>query len=363
MATTLALLLGPVVIAALYVFVLGTPMYLSETRFAVRGGEHNRMPGLSGILGGSGGGTPPLIAGLVDGYSVRDFLQSREAMEKLDAAVGFVSRYSIPEADQFVRLPSDASRDRAYQTYKSMIQPSFNMVEQIVVVRVYAFSPEDAVMLASALTTLAEKFSDDINKRSRQDALTLSEQEAERYDSRVRNARIALNDWRKRNANIDPGANVLMINTLITTLEQNLSDTRSQLAQTMAATQNSPQKKGLEQRIAAIKAELADARRRLTGDSTLNDRSEALQLAEFERLKIDLESAEKSREGARASLDDARVQVIRQQKYVFTVAAPSQPDSPDYPGPYKFLGGGLLAGCLLLIGVSIGTGLLRESLA
>ena len=64
---------------------------------------------------------------------------------------------------------------------------------------------------------------------------------------------------------------------------------------------------------------------------TGGDNSLASKAAEYERLALEREFADKQLAGALASLELARNEAQRQQLYLETIAKPSRPDGPLYP--------------------------------
>lgn len=347
---------------AAFIWLVATPMYLSEAHFVIRGAGAPM-----GAASGGGSSLSSLVSvgsslsGMIDSYAVRDFLQSRDAMQRLEQTVGFASRVAKPDADLFVRTKANPGRDDLFNLYTSVVQARFNLMEQIVVLRVFAFQPSDAETMAQGLLKLAEEFADKLNKRAREDVQRVWEQEVQRSENRAVQARLAMSEWQRHNANIDPAANVTMLNALIAQQESSLAEARADLSQTIALGngKDHPRRKAIEQRIEALQKQVDAARGRLTGIGS----SQASQLVEFEKLKVEQEFAEKNLETTRAALEQARLAAISQEKYVSLVQAPSLPDTKAYPYPPWYLAGALLAGVLGLIIGSLLLGVARDALA
>ncbi|MCC3262019.1 hypothetical protein LLE87_27995, partial [Paenibacillus polymyxa] len=124
-----------------------TPRYEAESRFFVQSASNQHGCGGSSAslltTGNSGG----MLGGFVDGWAVADFLKSRDSMQQLDRKVG-LRRYLMNDGlDPLNRLAEDSSEDDLYRAYQASVHVSFNALEQIDVLRVSAFSSEDAATL------------------------------------------------------------------------------------------------------------------------------------------------------------------------------------------------------------------------
>ncbi|WP_454812915.1 hypothetical protein [Labrys neptuniae] len=354
-ALTLALL--PLALTALYVFVLATPLYTAESRFAIRGGDVQPQAGVGGLLtpGSSGMG----VTGFVDGYAVRDFLQSREAMDGLAKKIDLAKMLTEHPADPLVRLPDDPTPDDLYRAYKSLITVRYNMIEQIVVLQVEAFTPEDSVKISNALIDLSDTFANNMNQRALNDALKVAQEEVSRSEQRAADARLGVADWRNRNANVDPTGDLTVLTNLIGQLEAQLAAAQTDLGQLKVTQGDNPRRKSVETRIVTLRKEIDDTRQRLGGGSE----TVAKQLSTYESLKIAQDFADTNLASARQSLDQARVAILRQQRYVSPIAQPKADYTPTYPQKLTALGSSLLVGLALVFLTSVAGGLIRNAIS
>ncbi|MGJ4854454.1 hypothetical protein AB4037_19605 [Labrys sp. KB_33_2] len=354
-ALTLALL--PLALTALYVFVLATPLYTAESRFAIRGGDVQPQAGVGGLLtpGSSGMG----VTGFVDGYAVRDFLQSREAMDGLAKKIDLTKMLTEHPADPLVRLPDDPTPDDLYRAYKSLITVRYNMIEQIVVLQVEAFTPEDSVKISNALIDLSDTFANNMNQRALNDALKVAQEEVSRSEQRAADARLGVANWRNRNANVDPTGDLTVLTNLIGQLEAQLAAAQTDLGQLKVTQGDNPRRKSVETRIVTLRKEIDDTRQRLGGGSE----TVAKQLSTYESLKIAQDFADTNLASARQSLDQARVAILRQQRYVSPIAQPKADYTPTYPQKLTALGSSLLVGLALVFLTSVAGGLIRNAIS
>src|SRR5690606_5592391 len=217
------IVVAPVVLALVYVSFIATPRYEAESRFFVQSASGQQGGGgasTSLLTTGNSGG---MLGGFVDGWAVADFIRSRDSMQQLDKEVG-LRRYLTNEGwDPFNRLSEDSSEDDLYRAYQRSVQVSFNALEQIDVLRVSAYSPEDAATLSKALIGLAEEFVSSMNEKGVADKLKVSEEAVRLAEQKALAARDALTAWRTEHGNIDPTATVSMLLSLSSQLEVELS--------------------------------------------------------------------------------------------------------------------------------------------
>ncbi|MBP0579916.1 hypothetical protein J8I29_11410 [Labrys sp. LIt4] len=353
----LMLALLPLALTAFYVFVVATPLYTAESRFAIRGGDVQPPAGVGGLLtpGSSGMG----VTGFVDGYAVRDFLQSREAMDGLAKKIDLAKMLTEHPADLLVRLPDNPTPDDLYRAYKSLITVRYNMIEQIVVMQVEAFTPEDSVKISNALIDLSDTFANNMNQRALNDALKVAQEEVSRSEQRAAAARLEVANWRNRNANVDPTGDLTVLTNLIGQLEAQLATAQTDLGQLKATQGDNPRRKSVETRIATLRKEIDDTRQRLGGGSE----TVAKQLSSYESLKIAQDFADTNLASARQSLDQARVAILRQQRYVSPIAQPKADYTPTYPQKLTALGSALLVGLALVFLTSVAGGLIRNAIS
>ena len=105
-------------------------------------------------------------------------------------------------------------------------------------------------------------------------------------------------------------------------LQDELIATKTQLAQLKAFTPQNPQIPALQTRATTLQAEMAAETTKVTG----GELSLANKAAEYQRLALEREFADKQLASALASLEQARSEAQRKQVYIERIAQPSLPD-------------------------------------
>lgn len=351
-----AIVMAPVALALVYVLCIATPRYEAESRFFVQSasGQQGGMGGAASLLttGNSGG----MLGGFVDGWAVSDFLKSRDCMQQLDKKVGLRQYLLQPGLDPANHLSEDASEDDLYRAYRKAVDVSFNPLEQIDVLRVSAFSPEDAAILSKALIGLAEEFVSSMNKKGVADKLKVSEEAVKLAEDKAFAAREALTAWRTQHGNIDPTATVAMLLNLSSTLEAELSSAQINLDKIRAiGNKDHFMLKPAEQQVAALKKRLASVRYRLSGEGN----TEAKQLKSYEALRNTQGFADSNLTLAQQSYQQAMTDTLRLQRYLSIIAQPVPTDRPSSPRTMILLLQALALGFVLMFVTRVAMALLR----
>jgi capsular polysaccharide transport system permease protein len=265
-----------------------------------------------------------------DGYIVREFLESRDAMETLENNANLKAAYAAGGHDFIWKFPNfftSRTEEGLYWHYQRMMSADFDNTTGVSTLKMQAFTPEAAQRLAAALLESAESLVNRLNERARQDAIKLADAEVERMRVRALAAQAALTSFRERERLVDPSQVTLAVLETIARLSVEVATLSVQIGELEKTSRNSPQITPLRSRRSAIEAQIATERHRLAGDA----QAIAPRIAEYERLMLEREFAAKALITAMTALETARVEAQRQQVYLEKVATPARPDYPAYP--------------------------------
>ncbi|MFN4100791.1 MAG: capsule biosynthesis protein, partial [Pararhodobacter sp.] len=162
----------PTLIAAWYFFVVATPLYATNSEFVIQQADTQSAAGASS-LGGMFGGAA--MGSNQDSLTVQSFLQSRDAMRRLNAEEGFKGYFQQESIDPLRRLPADATDEAAYRLYEDMVQVSFDPTEGIIRMEVIAADPETSERFARALVRLAEEHVDQLSQLLRENLMNVAQ--------------------------------------------------------------------------------------------------------------------------------------------------------------------------------------------
>jgi capsule polysaccharide export protein KpsE/RkpR len=212
----------PLVIAAVYYLSIVSPQYVSEFRFSVKDTSVNTNVGSNSLLAAFGGGG---MGASTENYLVVDYLTSRQVIEDLQQRIPVIELYSKPEIDAWSRFDRSLPMEQFVRYWQKMVIARYDQITGIATAEVHAFSPQDALLIASTMVGLSEELVNRIANRTRADAVRFAEQEVERAQERLRRVRAQLTE---RNAGrggngTDPAGQALLL------------DLERQIAQNMLA--------------------------------------------------------------------------------------------------------------------------------
>jgi len=350
--TTLAIVLTPVVIAGLYLLFLAAPQYDAESRFSVQAsqvssGSSSSSSPLTGILS-SGGGSGNSAAGFVDGWAVQDFLSSRDCMRELDQKIGLRKFLAKARFDPLNSLAPSANEDDLFRAYNRIVHSSFNMIEQINVLDVDGFSPQDSTVLSNGLISVVQDFVNRMNQQGIADALKVSRQNVQTAEQRDREALAALARWRTEHSNIDPAADATMLLTQVGQLETDLAQAEVSLEKIKAMRNpDHPMLVPAEEQVAALKGRLNDTWSQMIGKGNTS----ASQMKTYGELTNEQTFADSSLLAARQNYQQAFTNALALQRYLAIVARPVPEAQSSVPNRPLFLLVALSIGCALAMGL------------
>ena len=114
----------------------------------------------------------------------------------------------------------------------------------------------------------------------------------------------------------------------IAKLQSELLMAKTQLGQVMLVAKENPQIPSLKQTVALLEKEIEVESANVTGDTKQSLASKA---ADFQKLAMNKEFADKMLAGALTTLEQARNEAQRQQLYLERIAQPSLPDAAMQP--------------------------------
>lgn len=297
-------------------------------------------------------------------FAVQEFMLSRDAVERLQASPGLRAIYErAGRWDVWFGFPNGlrgSSDEHLWRHWKRMAEVIFNANSGIAIIRVRAFRAEDAEALALGLLTLAEDRVNAINARVFADALRLAESEVARAEQRATEAQAALSGFRARELTLDPVRSSVLLIELLGRLNAEVATLEAQAAEMERSAPGNPALPSVRGRAEALRRQIAEERRRAAAQdaSGLGEASVVRQLAEYDRLNLERDFANRLLTGALQGMQAARVEARRQQLFLERVVEPRAADWPAHPQVLRWSltiaalnAIGLMIAWLLVVGV------------
>jgi capsular polysaccharide transport system permease protein len=320
--------LGAMLCASLYYGLIASDQYAVEFRFSVRsagelGGDEDVVKALTRKGNAHDIGRLP--------YVVANYLRSRNVVRELDRNAALRTMFSRVGADRLSRFDRTTSEDALWAYWQGMMTVNVDRVSGLILVRVRAFTPEDAFDLAKDVARATETMIDGVAARARRDAVYLAEEELERASLRYSDALRNLRDLQNQEGTVDPQLAIdASATTLLGVIREKLALERQHDANLKVVSASAPQQRALASQIQALESQTAALTEALT--SRREDvKSAAQTIARFESGELERRFSERLLEVAQAGYERARLEAERQHVYLALFVEPKKPTSAEFP--------------------------------
>ena len=349
----------PTLVAGYYFYAVATPLYATKTEFVIQQADSASSAG--GGLGGLLSQSP--LGAAQDSMTVQSYLQSREAMLRLDREIGFRSHFSAAGIDPITRLDPGASNEAAYRLYARTVKIGFDPTEGIVKMEVVAADPDTSVRYSQALLGYAEEQVDQLTQRLRADQMSGAEQSVADAEAKVKEAQDRVQTLQEQVGVLDPASETSAVMGRVSQLETELTKKKLELAQLLDnPAPNQARVDGARGDIKRLEDEIAAARSGLTagagGVASLAAVTGQLRIAE-----ADLETRLLMLSQAMQQREAARIEANKQVRYITAGVRPVAPDEATYPRAFEntLISLLLFAGIYLML--SLTASILREQVS
>lgn len=348
----------PTFLAGWYFYMIATPMYSVRSEFVIQqAGPSSSHGSMGGLFSGTAFATSQ------DSIAVQGYLQSREAMGRLDEDLGFRAHFQDEGIDPLQRLAADATLEAAYKVYKKFLKISFDTTEGVIRMDVAAADPAVAADWSKQLISYAEGQVDHLTQRLREDQMRDAKEGYENAEKALSESQHRLISLQEKFKIISSDAEVGLVVGQISQLENQITQERLSIAQMESNPEpNQARLEPVKRRIATLEAQIATLRSKLTEDSP-----DATSLAEIQGellvAQSDLQTRQMMLAQALQAMETARIEANRQVRYLSMSVSPIPPDEPTFPRAFE----NTLVTMLILFGiylmVSMTAAILREQVS
>ena len=318
----------PTIMGGYYFYNIATPMYATDSQFLIIQNEG------TGGLGPLGGLLPTQFANSADSIATQSYLQSKDAMLRLDRDVGFMKHFSDPAIDPIQRMNPDASNEEAYKHYKDNVKIGYDPTEGMIRMEVIAADPEVAKDFSEHLLEYAEERVNALSQQKREDGMRAAREAYEQTVAKRREAQEALIKLQVDNG-VDPQAVIASIRGQITNYETLLLEKELELAALLDNPRpNRAKVDGAQGDVRRLSAQLDKLNERMNsateGTNSLAQQAVSLQLAQ-----ADLAAADAALQASQTQMEQARTEASRQVRYLTVAVRPVASQSASYPRKFE----------------------------
>ena len=342
----------PTIIAGYYFYNKATPMYATTSQFLIIQSEGSSTSPFGGLL-------PTQFANSADSIATQAYLQSKDAMLRLDNDEGFKNHFSNSNIDPIQRLTSDPTNEEAYKTYKKNVKIGYDPTEGVIRMEVVAADPQVSASFSESLLKYAEERVNNLSKQKREDGMSDALAGLDLAQQKRREAQEALITLQVENG-VDPEAEIAAIRAQITNYEGLLIEKELTLAALLDNSRpNKAKVDGARGDVRRLNDQLDRLNEKLNS-ATQGENSLAKKAVNMQLAQADLVAADTNLQLAMTGLEAARNEAGRQVRYLTVAVRPVAPQEPTYPRKFEntILAFLIFAGIYLML--SLTASILRE---
>jgi capsular polysaccharide transport system permease protein len=318
----------PTILAGWYYTRIATPLYATKTEFIIQQADA-QVGGLGSMFRGT------QFATSQDSIAVQGYLQSRDAMLRLDRDLGFKAHYTQAFIDPIQRLDPGASNEAAYRLYQRNVKIGYDPTEGLIKMEVIAADPAVSQSFAEALIGYAEEQVDQLSARLREDQMKGARDSFADAEAKVEAAQQKVLALQERLGVLDPMSESNAVMSQVATFEVELQKKRLELQQLLDnASPNQARVDGAKGDIARLEELIRSLRSQLT-EGTASTASLAQVSGQLRIAEAELENRQLMLSQALQQLETARIEANRQVRYLETAVSPVAPDEPTYPRAFE----------------------------
>jgi len=337
----------PFIAGTVYYLAFASNQYEALAHFTIEKNGQQQSDPLGALTG-----LPGSVASTRDALIIKDFIESREVIERTRDDFDIKALYARKDKDWFSRLEEDASIEDVLEYWQKKVLVEFDQSSGIVALSVWAYEPEQAVMITNAILKESELLVNDISKKAREDSLVFAKQELAMAENNLKKARIKLRVFRDNEKILSPEKDAESKLKLVEHLEAQRASAETNLRSLrLSYPEVSHKVKEAKNKVSSIKKQLKMERERSARNTSSKDaKTMSAIILKHEELLTEQGFAEKSYEAALLNIEGARIEATKQQRYLSIIVRPTLPEDPIRPkAPDDYVV--LFLACLLLWGI------------
>jgi capsular polysaccharide transport system permease protein len=307
-----------------------------------------------------GGLLPTQFANSADSIATQAYLQSKDAMLRLDQDAGFKKHFANGDIDAIQRLDSEPTNEEAYKTYKKNVKIGFDPTEGVIRMEVVAATPDASKSFADRLISYAEERVNQLSAQKRDDQMRDALTALDKAEGERRLAQESLVRLQVEGATLDPEAVIASMRTQISEINVRITEKEIELDTLLNNSRpNRAKVEGAQGDVRRLTDQLARLNARMN-NATVGENSLAQQAVTLQLAQADLAAADMALQAAQTQMDQARTEAGRQVRYLTVAERPIAPQEATYPRKFEntILAFLVFAGIYLML--SLTASILRE---
>lgn len=269
--------------------------------------------------------TGPMGAGRGDMLLLRDYLLSVDMLRILQNELNIREHYSQSHIDWLSRLDdADLPIEKLHKYFLKRVEVELDEYAQVLRVRVQAFDPNMAQLIAQQMLSAGESHMNEMGRRLAEEQMRFLEVQVEQLQDRLNVSIQELLDYQNESGLVSPQGTLESISAVVANLEAQVSTLSARRAAMLSfQSPRSPEVLRIESEIKAINDQIIRERGRIAQAS-----GDALNVltSEYQALELRLQFARESYSAALMALENTRIEVARKLKQVSVLQSPTFPE-------------------------------------
>lgn len=308
----------PAFIVSMYFLLISSRFYEAEATFTVQSSMDQGQLAPGGLMAIAGVNT-----GMSDAFKVREFMLSRQMMELMAKKHAFLSHFSDSSTDWLSRFDSIFGLNSdPYRYYLSKVRVSVDIQEGLLRLYVQGRDQATAVQFSQAILKFSEAHVNELSERIRADQIAALTEDTKIAEQELLAFRQRLSSVQSKHKDIAPQETTAGIYQLISSIEAQIAEAESERDGLIRnGLDRSPVIPRLEAKISSLKKQIEDQRSRLVSSSSPKTMQRSL--FDYEDVALRKELAQARWDSALRTLEQAKLQVLRERRYFMVVSEPS----------------------------------------
>jgi capsular polysaccharide transport system permease protein len=320
------LLLIPIALSGIYFYAIARDRYVTRSDFVIRKAEESDTnvagAGLASLLGRGN------QLSLEDARFLKTYLQSPQVLADLDRTYDLDQAYAQKGLDWVAGMKPGLSKEKRLNYFKKQVAVNLDEISGAIVLRTIGLDPKASLNLNRFMLAKSEYFVNRLNQDISQKQLSFAESELGRARGNLNQAKNRLLIYQDSNMVIDPKGEAELAGQTISKLQEKLVELRVELATLKRQFKDpaEPEVAVVADQVRELEQQIQKERRSLVSSKGRNLNRKA---ADVLKLESEVNFATDSYKLALTSVEKARIESKRQQKFMALLSAPQLPEDPQ----------------------------------
>ncbi|MER2493327.1 hypothetical protein [Catenovulum sediminis] len=333
-------LVTPVVMVAIYLFLIASNQYESQASVVTRNSDEPAIAASTSLpMFGLDGGQSK------DAYLIQEYILSKDMMLHLDKKLALRRHYSEFEADWLSRLAKDATTEEYYDYYLDKVHVEFDDISGLISISVRTFSADFSYQVIEEVITQAETFINQLGHQIALQEVSFVENELNRAHNKLTEFTNKLTEFQNQEQVFSTEQQSAAVLSSIAELESLMINKKTELEALLSyMNPTAAEVVTLQNQIKALDNQINKQQAKLVNKSSTSLNELDIQ---YRDLKMQIEFAADVYKAALLGLEKTRAEAHKKLKHLLVVAKPSIAEEALYPRRmYWFVTISLLLGML-----------------